>query len=77
MKIKIVKDCACERDLHESLNYFRKGLKTQWFVEGEELEVIEEWNNFYGRYYRCKTEGPAGFADIKVQNAEVLDVPAR
>jgi len=58
--------------LHEITNYPREGLKVQSFAEGEELEVINEWNNFYGRYYRVKTEGPVGFADIKVQNAEVL-----
>jgi len=67
LKIKIIKDCCCEHDLHEMTNYSRYGLTLQEFEDGDVLEVEKEWTNFYGSYYRCTTE--KGYADIKVQNA--------
>ena len=66
-KIEITNDCFCEHYLHESINYPRPGLIEQKFKKGEVLEVIEEWSNFYGSYYRCKTE--VGHADISRSNA--------
>lgn len=69
MKVIILKDCACERDLHEITKYPREGLTVQKFKKGDELEFQEKMSNFYGSYYRVKT--PKGFADISTKNSEL------
>jgi hypothetical protein len=67
MQVEITNDCFCEHYLHEATNYPRPGLVEQKFQKGDVLDVIEEWQNFYGSYYRCKTE--VGTADISKRNA--------
>lgn len=70
-QIVITKDCECERDKHEITKYPRPGLTVQSFKVGEKLELVEEWSNFYGNYYRVRTE--KGIADISIDNATLND----
>jgi hypothetical protein len=57
--------------MHEITNYPREGLTVQEFKIGDELELMSEWNNFYGSYYRCKTE--KGYADINVNKSRKVN----
>lgn len=66
-QIVITQDCECEHDKHEITKYPRPGLTVQSFKVGEKFELINEWSNFYGDYYRVRTE--KGHADISVENA--------
>ena len=69
-KIKVTKDCLCEHYLHEILNYPRKGLVEKKFYKDEEFEVIEDWFNFYGSYYRVKVDDK--YHDISKSNAKII-----
>lgn len=71
MKIKITRDCCCEHDLHEMAYYPRSGQTLQKFKEGDILEYLSDFDNFYGSYYRCKTK--KGTADISKVNAVLID----
>lgn len=81
MKIKLIKPTKCAQDVHETTNYPRAWYKSKpELPAGTTLEVIEEWGNFYGEYYRCKL--PDGMKsedytithyDIPVENAEVAN----
>jgi hypothetical protein len=70
MNIEIINDCECEHDLHEIKKYPRKGLTVQSFKIGEKLEFKKEWSNFFGSFYRVKTE--KGYADISKKNAKYI-----
>lgn len=56
-KFRVKEDCYCEGYLHEATNYPREGLKVKKLSEGEEVELIEEWSNFYGSYLRVEKNG--------------------
>ena len=72
MKVKITKECMCEHYLHELTNYPREGLDKmeKTFHVGEEYEVIEKWNNFYGSYYRV--EGDNKTHDLSIENCIIV-----
>lgn len=71
MKIKLTAATMCAHDKHELINYPRSGFKPKpQLAVGTELEVEEEWCNFYGCYYRCKTAD--GVYDIPKENAEIV-----
>jgi hypothetical protein len=52
------------------LNYYRPGLIEKSFKIGEQFEVIKEWQNFYGLYYRVMVDGKSH--DIDVNNCKVI-----
>jgi hypothetical protein len=70
MVIEVKKDCLCEHYLHELLNYYREGLIKKSFNVGEQFEVVEEWRNLYGKYYRVKVDGKTH--DIDVNNCKII-----
>jgi hypothetical protein len=72
MKIEITKNCTCEHYLHEILNYPRPGLDKleKKFKVGEQYVVDTKWSNFYGEYYRVKTNGL--YHDVSVNNCKLL-----
>ena len=53
LKLKVIKDCYDESYLHESLQCWRDGLKELKLKEGDIVEVIGCWKNFYGSYIKC------------------------
>jgi hypothetical protein len=70
MIIEVKKDCLCEAYLHELLRYFRPGLVEKRFKQGEQFEVVEDWVNFYGSYYRVKVDGKSH--DISKDNCKII-----
>jgi hypothetical protein len=72
MKIEITKDCTCEHYLNEIMNYPRPGLDKleKKFKVGEQYVVDTKWSNFYGEYYRVKTNGL--YHDVSVNNCKLL-----
>lgn len=51
-------ECSCQHDIHEMTHYPRKNFKAKPKIpEGTEVEIIKEWNNFYGIYYRVVYDG--------------------
>lgn len=70
MEIEITADCECEYGKHETKNYPREGIVTQAFKAGTRFELIDSWANFYGSYYRVKTD--KGYADISTENANPI-----
>lgn len=56
-KFKVIEDCFCEGYLHEALRYPRPGLVEKKLFEGDEVELVKEWNNFYGDYLRVTKDG--------------------
>jgi hypothetical protein len=64
MTIEVIKDCFCEAYLHELLRYYRPGLVEKKFKKGEQFDVVEKWQNFYGTYYRIKVDGKSHDIDI-------------
>lgn len=69
MRIILIDDTICAGDKHEMINYLRDGFKPKPALpKGTILEVKEEWQNFYGTYYRCSHEN--GTYDIPKRNAE-------
>ena len=72
MIIEVKKDCLCEHYLHELLNYYRLGLVEKKFKQGEQFEVIEDWSNFYGSYYRVKVDGKPH--DIDKSNCKIITI---
>jgi len=70
-KVLVTKDCYCEHYLHEKTKYPREGLVEVTFKNGEEVELIREWNNFYGSYYKVKkSDGTTG--DLDVTNGKLI-----
>ena len=68
MRIILIDDTICAGDKHEMINYPREGFKPKPVLpKGTILEVKEEWQNFYGTYYRCSHEN--GTYDIPKRNA--------
>ena len=63
MKVKIKKTKMCA----ESIHYFRDG---HIFEKGEIYEIIEEFQNFYGKYYRISNGIKAG--DIETRFTEKI-----
>lgn len=53
-KLVANKDTICMSYIHEVTNHYREGLVKLELKKGDEVELIEEWNNFYGKYYRVK-----------------------
>lgn len=70
MVIEVKKDCLCEHYLHELLNYYREGLVEKRFKTGEQFEVVEDWWNFYGSYYRVRVDGKSH--DISKDNCKII-----
>ena len=72
MKIEITKDCTCEHYLNEIMNYPRPGLDKlkKNFKVGEQYLVDTKWSNFYGEYYRVKTN--VLYLDVSVNNCKLL-----
>lgn len=56
-RFKVKKDSFCEGYLHEIYNYPRKGLVEKKLLKGDEVELKEEWSNFYGSYLRVIKDG--------------------
>ena len=54
---KVKKDCYCEGYLYESFKYPRPGLKEKKLNEGDVVDFVEEWRNFYGSYIRVTKDG--------------------
>jgi hypothetical protein len=40
------------------------------FKQGEQFEVVEDWSNFYGTYYRVKVDGKSH--DISKDNCKII-----
>lgn len=72
MKIEITKDCTCEHYLNEIMNYPRPGLDKlkKNFKVKEQYVVDTKWSNFYGEYYRVKTNGL--YHDVSVNNCKLV-----
>jgi hypothetical protein len=70
MIIEVTKDCLCEHYLHELLNYYRSGLVEKKFRQGEQFEVVKDWSNFYGSYYRVIVDGKSH--DISKDNCKII-----
>lgn len=71
MKIEIKKNCLCAHYMHEMLRYPREGLVSKEFKVGEQFDVIEDWSNFYGTYYRVKVDGKSH--DIEKHNCKIVN----
>lgn len=70
--VEIQNDCECEKAKHEIDNYPREGLKRYKFKKNELYLFITVYNNFYGNYYRIKTE--SGYiADILMSNGKIVE----
>ena len=56
-KIILTEPTICSQDEHEMNYYKRSGfvIKPE-LPKGTILEVSEEYTNFYGKYYKCKTK---------------------
>ena len=68
MRIILTEDTICAGDKHEMINYPREGFKPKPALpKGTILEIKEEWQNFYGTYYRCSHEN--GTYDVPKRNA--------
>lgn len=53
-EIQLLQASSCANDEHEIENYPRPSFKPKpEILAGTRLRVKEEWQNFYGRYYRC------------------------
>ena len=69
--IELTEDTMCAHDEHELKNYPRP-----WFhakpnlQKGTRLNVMEEWANFFGAYFRCEHKN--GLYDIPVHKAKVV-----
>jgi len=71
MEIRLIEDTGCAHDEHEMKYYPRIWYHAKPVLsKGTRLEVIKEWTNFYGSYYRCKHE--FGEYDIPVEKAEII-----
>lgn len=73
MKIRITKDCYCERDIYELVHYYRTGLRKKPMLrEGSEYIVSgETYQNFYGKYIIVNTTDGEYYIDIN--NVDVVD----
>ena len=54
LKLIVIKDCYDESYLYELTHYWRGGLRELKLKEGDIVEVIGCWKNFYGSYIKCK-----------------------
>ena len=70
-QMKIIKDCYCEHYLHEITNYPREGLVEKKLQEGDIVNLVKQWNNFYGEYYRVEKDGEE--YDIATENIVIYD----
>lgn len=57
IKYIVLNDCYCQGYLYELMNYPREGLKEKKLKKGDIVEFVNEWQNFYGTYFRCKKDG--------------------
>lgn len=77
-KYVVVRDCYCEHYLHEKLNYPREGLKELKLYKDDVVELIEEFQNFIGFYYRVNKDGtvydisPSNLKPLRLANIEKL-----
>jgi hypothetical protein len=53
-KLKIKRDCFCQRYLHEKRNYPREGLVEMKLSKGDEVGLMSVWSNFYGVFVRVR-----------------------
>ena len=67
-KMRVVKDCFCERYLHEARNYPRPWLEELKLTKGDIVDFVEDWTNLYGSYSRVSFNGT--FYDILPENLE-------
>jgi hypothetical protein len=66
--IELKEDTMCAHDEHELKYYPRPWFKAKpELKKGTRLEVKEQWENFFGSYYRC--ENKDGLYDIPVKKA--------
>ena len=56
-KLKVKKDCFCEQYLYEKHKHPRPSLKEKKLKKGDEVEFVEDWWNFYGKYSRVSKGG--------------------
>lgn len=70
MRIEVKKECICEHYLHELLRYNRPGLVEKRFKVGEKFDVVKDWENFYGSYYRVNVDGKSH--DISKDNCKII-----
>jgi hypothetical protein len=71
MKIEVINDCFCEHYLHEATKYPRPGLVEKRFEKGEKHDVVDEWTNFYGSYFRVEVNGKSH--DISKFNCKIIE----
>lgn len=57
LKLKVVRDCFDESYLHELFHYWRNNLEQRKLKEGDIVEVLGCWMNFYGSYIKCSFNG--------------------
>lgn len=71
MTIELTEETMCAHDEHEIRNYPRPWFQAKPALpKGTRLEVKEQWQNFYGSYYRCETSD--GLYDIPLEKATVI-----
>lgn len=72
MKIKLKTDTGCAHDEHEMTYYPRPHYKVKPILKKDTLlDVQERWMNFYGQYYRCRTQD--GLYDIPIDKAVIVE----
>ena len=68
--IRLKEDTMCAHDLHEMTKYPRPNYKPKPALKaGTELIAESEFTNFYGAYYRARTEDGLSY-DIEKRKAE-------
>lgn len=51
-------ECSCQQDIHEMIHYPRKNFKAKPKIPANtEVEILKEWSNFCGIYYRVRYNG--------------------
>lgn len=53
IKLVVIRDCFDESYLHELTYYWRNGLIEKKLNDGDIVEVLGCWRNFYGCYIKC------------------------
>lgn len=72
-RIEITSPTTCAHDDHESFYYPRKGYVCKPKLEpGTVLEVVKQWSNCYGSYYKAKTDDGLIY-DIPINKAKQLN----
>lgn len=66
IKLIVVNACFDEHYMYELTHHWREGLKEKKLKEGDIVEVIGVWHNFYGSYIRCTMNDEV--YDVKPKN---------